>query len=160
MRRRGAARKPRSVLRNPKPAEALRPGRRKQAAPNIHVMRFRCGEPRAKLRRVFFMRQAPAFSRRTRDGEGCRGRHGLAEMLPRICHAAVRLDSYAALSRVRRVGRGIDANASGAVPTIRPCIWIWRATAQGRLCAPYLQPSQQRITRCSVGSAEVQGENL
>jgi hypothetical protein len=29
------------------------------------------------------------------------------EMLPRICRAPVRLDSCAALSRVRRVGRGI-----------------------------------------------------
>jgi hypothetical protein len=32
-------------------------------------MRFRCDEPKAKLRRGFFMRQEPAFSRRMRDGE-------------------------------------------------------------------------------------------
>src|SRR5882757_11527053 len=96
MRRRAAARMPRGAMRNPKPREALKPGRHERAAPNINVMRFRCDEPKAKLRRVFFMRQEPAFSRRMRDGEGCRGCHRLAEMFPRICHAAVRLDSYAA----------------------------------------------------------------
>jgi hypothetical protein len=52
-------------------------------------MRFRCDEPMAKPRRVFFMRQDEVFPRRMFDGEGCRGRHGLAEMFPRICHAAV-----------------------------------------------------------------------
>jgi hypothetical protein len=83
------------VIRNPKLHEVLKPGRQQRAAPNIYVMRFRCDEPKAKLRRAFLMRQAPAFSPRMRDGEGCRGRHGLAEMLPRICHASARLDSYA-----------------------------------------------------------------
>jgi hypothetical protein len=107
MRQRGAARMPRGVMRNPKLREALKPGRQKRAAPNINVMRFRCDEPKAKLRHVFFMRQQPAFSRRMRDGKGCSGGHGLAEKFPQICHAAVRLDSYAALSRVRRVGRVI-----------------------------------------------------
>ena len=96
MSRRDAARMPRGVMRNPKLREALKPRRQKRAAPNINVMRFRCDEPKAKLRRGFFMRQEPAFSRRMRDGEGEGGCHGLAEMLPRICHAAVRLDSYAA----------------------------------------------------------------
>jgi hypothetical protein len=46
----------------------------------------------AKPRRAFFMRQEPAFSRRMRDGEGRRGRHGMAEKFPQICHAAVRLE--------------------------------------------------------------------
>ena len=69
MRRRGAARMPRGVMRNPKLREAFKPGRQKRAAPNINVMRFRCDQPKAKLRRVFFMRQEPAFSRRMRDGE-------------------------------------------------------------------------------------------
>jgi hypothetical protein len=53
MRRRGTARTPRGVMRNPKLREALKPRRQKQAAPNINVMRFRCDEPKAKLRRVF-----------------------------------------------------------------------------------------------------------
>jgi hypothetical protein len=60
---------PRGVRRNPKLREALKPGRQKQATPNINVMRFRCDEPKAKLRRVFFMRQELAFSRRMRGGE-------------------------------------------------------------------------------------------
>jgi hypothetical protein len=64
------------VLRNPKLHEALKPDRQKQAAPNINVMRFRCDEPKAKLRHVFFMRQELAFPRRMRDGERCCGRHG------------------------------------------------------------------------------------
>jgi hypothetical protein len=91
---------PRGVMRNPKLGEAFKPRRQTRAAPNINVMRFRCDEPKAKLRRVFFMRQQPAFSRRMHDGERCRRHHGLAEKFPQICHAAVRLDSYAALSRV------------------------------------------------------------
>ena len=99
MRRRRAVRMPRGVMRNLKPSEALKPGSQQRAAPNINVMRFRCDEPKAKLRRGFFMRQEPAFSRRMRDDERCCGRHGLAEKFPQICHAAVRLDSYAALSR-------------------------------------------------------------
>jgi hypothetical protein len=82
---------PRGVTRNPKLREALKACSHNQAAPNINVMRFRCDEPKAKLRRVFFMRQDKVFSRRMRDGGGCCGRHGIAEMLPRICHAAVRL---------------------------------------------------------------------
>jgi hypothetical protein len=45
------------------------------------------------------MRQELAFARRMRDGEGRCGCHGLAEKFPRICHAAVRLNSYAAFSR-------------------------------------------------------------
>jgi len=90
---------PRGVMRNPKLCEALKPRREKPAAPNINVMRFRCDEPKAKLRHVFFMRQGLAFSRRMRDGEECRDRHGMAEKFPRICHAAVRLDSYAAFGR-------------------------------------------------------------
>jgi hypothetical protein len=49
------------------------------------------------------MRQDTVFPRQMRDGEGCRGHHGLAEMLPRICHASVRL-----------VGRVGWAEASGA----------------------------------------------
>jgi hypothetical protein len=56
-------------MRNPKLREAFKPGRQQRAAPNINVMRFRCDEPKAKLRRAFFMRQEPAFSRRRRDGE-------------------------------------------------------------------------------------------
>jgi hypothetical protein len=63
---------PRGVMRNTNPREALKPGRQQRAATNINVMRFRCDEPKAKLRRVFFMRQEPAFSRRMRDGEGRR----------------------------------------------------------------------------------------
>jgi hypothetical protein len=59
----------RDVMRNPKLHEPLKPARQKRAAPNINVMRFRCDEPKAKLRRVFFMRQELAFSRRMRDGE-------------------------------------------------------------------------------------------
>jgi hypothetical protein len=47
------ARMRRDVTRNPKLREALKPGRQKQAAPNINVMRFRCDELKAKLRRVF-----------------------------------------------------------------------------------------------------------
>jgi division protein CdvB (Snf7/Vps24/ESCRT-III family) len=69
MRRRGAARMPRGVMRNPIAREALKPGRQKQAAPNINVMRFRCDEPKAKLRHAFFMRQEQAFSRPMRDGK-------------------------------------------------------------------------------------------
>jgi antitoxin YefM len=70
-------------------------------------MRFRCDEPKAKLRRAFFMRQQPAFSRRMRDGKGRRGRHGLAEKFPQICHAAVRLEP------------GLDGNPKRiAVPTM------------------------------------------
>jgi hypothetical protein len=53
MRRRGAARMPRGVMRNPKLREAVKPGRQQRAAPNINVMRFRCDEPKAKLRRGF-----------------------------------------------------------------------------------------------------------
>jgi hypothetical protein len=53
MKRCGAARMPRGVTRNPIACEVLKPGRQKQAAPNISVMRFRCDEPKAKLRRVF-----------------------------------------------------------------------------------------------------------
>jgi hypothetical protein len=40
-------------MRIPKLREALTPGRQKRAAPNINVMRFRCDEPKAKLRRAF-----------------------------------------------------------------------------------------------------------
>src|SRR3954453_14433284 len=53
MRRRGAARMPRSVTRNSKLREALKQGRQKRAAPNINVMRFRCDEPKAKPWRSF-----------------------------------------------------------------------------------------------------------
>jgi hypothetical protein len=80
------------VMQNPKPREVLKACSQKRAAPNINVMRFRCDEPKAKLRHVFFMRQEPAFSRRMRDGEGCRGCHGFAEKFPRICHASVKLE--------------------------------------------------------------------
>jgi hypothetical protein len=68
MRRRGAARTPRGATPNPKAREALKPDRQKRAAPNINVMRYRCDELKAKLRRVFFMRQELAFSRRMRGG--------------------------------------------------------------------------------------------
>jgi hypothetical protein len=54
MRRRGAARMPRDVMRNPKPGEAFKPGLEKRAAPNINVMRFRCDEPKAKTAARFF----------------------------------------------------------------------------------------------------------
>jgi hypothetical protein len=40
-------------MRNPKLHEALKRRRQKRAAPNINVMRFRCDEPKAKLRHVF-----------------------------------------------------------------------------------------------------------
>jgi hypothetical protein len=60
---------PRGVTRNPFAREALMAGLQKRAAPNINVMRFRCDEPKAKLRHGFFMRQEPAFSRRMRGGE-------------------------------------------------------------------------------------------
>jgi hypothetical protein len=53
MRRRGAARMPRGVTGNPKLREALKPRRQKRAAPSINVMRFRCDEPKAKLRHYF-----------------------------------------------------------------------------------------------------------
>jgi hypothetical protein len=86
-------------MRNPKLREALKACSQKRAAPNINVMRFRCDEPKAQLRRAFFMRQAPAFSRRMRNGEGGCGCHGLAEMFPQICRASVRLNSYAAFRR-------------------------------------------------------------
>jgi hypothetical protein len=72
-------------MRNPKPSEALEPGRQQRAAPNINVMRFRCDEPKAKLRRVFFMRQAKFFrgddvtAWRFTDKRGC---HGFAEKFP------------------------------------------------------------------------------
>jgi hypothetical protein len=44
---------PRGMMRNPKLREALKACSQKQAAPNINIMRFRCDEPKAKLRRVF-----------------------------------------------------------------------------------------------------------
>src|SRR3954469_17162635 len=109
---------PRGVMRNPKLREALKPGRQKRDATNINVMRSRCDEPKAKPRHAFFMRQEPAFSRRMRDGRGSRGPHGMAQMLPRICRAAVRLDEFVGWAKAS------DANASDDVPTIRSCIRI------------------------------------
>jgi hypothetical protein len=99
MRRRGAARMPRGVMRNPKLGEAFKPRRQKRAAPNINCMCESCGELEATEFAQIFLRRELAFSRR-RCGDGKkRGCHGLAEKFPQICHAAVRLDSYAALSR-------------------------------------------------------------
>jgi hypothetical protein len=110
-------------------------------------MRFRCDEPKAKLRRVFFMRQEPAFSRRMHDGEGCRGRHGLAEKFPQICHASVRLDSYAALSRVRRVGRGIGRERV-RWRAHRPAVHLDKNGGHGAR-APFAHPTILSPPRCS-----------
>jgi hypothetical protein len=86
---------PRGVMRNPKLREVLKACSEKRAAPNINVMRFRCDEPKAKLRRVFscgktrFFRGDDVTARRFTDKRGC---PGFAEKFPQICHAPVRLE--------------------------------------------------------------------
>jgi hypothetical protein len=114
-------------MRNPKLGEVFKPGHQQRDAPNINVMRFRCDEPKAKLRHVFFMRQELAFSWRMRDSEGCCGRHGLAEKFPQICHASVRLGSGIGRERVRwrahHSAVHLDQNgghgATAPLPTLR-----------------------------------------
>jgi len=103
--------------------EALKSGRQTEHQLLAKVMRQTGGELTATQAARFFL-----AARRTRfeveawRREKCRC-HGLAEKFPRICHAAVRLNSYAAFER-GRVGwaEPPDANASDGVPTIRPCI--------------------------------------
>ena len=63
-----------------------------------------------------------------------RRRHQSAEKFRSFCRATARLNSYAAFVGWAKTS---DANASGGVPTIRPCIWIKMVgTAQERLCPP------------------------
>jgi hypothetical protein len=71
-------------MRNPKPGEALKPDRQQRAAPNINVMRFRCDEPKAKLRRVFFMRQDEFFRGRMRMLRPPRISGKISADLPRV----------------------------------------------------------------------------
>jgi hypothetical protein len=80
-------------MRNPKPGEALKLGRQQRAAPNINVMRFRCDEPKAKLRRVFSCGKTRFFAAMMRRRDACsdrRGCHGFAEKFSQICRAPVR----------------------------------------------------------------------
>jgi hypothetical protein len=66
-----------------------------------------------------------------------RGRHGLAKKFPQICHAPVRLDSYAAFKPVSRVGKVIGRERVRWRAHRRRCIGIRMVgTAQGRLRPP------------------------
>jgi hypothetical protein len=106
MRRRGSAPMPRGAMRNPLEREALKPGRQKRAAPNINCMGESCGKLEATQIAQIFLQQGECFfaaDARRREKRGC---HGLAEKFPQICHAAVRLSSYAAFSRASQRQNG------------------------------------------------------
>jgi hypothetical protein len=81
---------PRGAMRNPMKREALKPGREKSAAPNINCMRSSCGKLAATEFAQFSLRPSECFfAADARRREKC-GRHGSAEIFPRICHAAAR----------------------------------------------------------------------
>jgi hypothetical protein len=99
MRQRGAAANAARRDVNPMEREALKLGRNARTALNINCLRQSCGKLAATEFAQFFLRPSECFFAADAWRREKRGRHGLAENFPRICHAAVRLDSYAAFSR-------------------------------------------------------------
>jgi hypothetical protein len=87
------------MMRKPTSREVLKAGSPKSAVPNINCTAESCGKLKATAPAQIFLRQGQygfAADAWRREKRSC---HGLAEKFPQICHAAVRLHSYAALRR-------------------------------------------------------------